>query len=188
MSVQFNVRSWEWAGKWVPGSPPCLPARCPWRCRMPLGAGCFGCSLGQQPFLSPFCILGGRAASWEQGEGDVLHQTLLFSSGIRLVWGVHGAISTRPLASCGLNAQVPPASQPPGRNLKCFQHLGGSYAAGTEIWEQKEENNLCKRPWPAHDGEDKSVTGLPRKKSSCIQHSDKPNARKAYLKGSFEIK
>lgn len=113
---------------------------------------------------------------------------IVFSSGIRLVWGVHGAISTRPLASCGLNAQVPPASQPPGRNLKCFQHLGGSYAAGTEIWEQKEENNLCKRPWPAHDGEDESVTGLPRKKSSCIQHSDKPNARKAYLKGSFEIK
>ena len=134
MSSQLSILSASWLHDALGD------AGCPWI------QDALSCSLGQQPFLSPFCILGGRAARWEQGEGDVLLQTSFCSSGVPLVWGVHGAISTSPLASCGLNAQVPPTSQPPGRNLKCFQHLGGSYAAGTEIWEQKEGNDLCKRP------------------------------------------
>lgn len=148
------------AGSWVsPGS-------------SPLSLSSWEVPSGPQPLLPASCILAG--GSREKGTPQCGHRcaaAVVSSQG----GGLHGATSTSPLASHGLNACVSPAPRSAGTNLKSIRNLGA------EIGEWKEEMHLRKRPWLAQ-GEDKH-----RGRSHYVQHGDTPNAGKVYLKGRHEM-
>lgn len=127
---------------------------------------------GWQPLLPTSCILAG--GSREKGTPQSGHRcaAAVVSS---QEGGLHGATSTSPLSSHGPNAWVSPAPRSAGMKLKSIWNLG------TETGEWKEEMDLFKRPWLAQ-GEDKHWG-----RSHYVQHGDKPNARKVYLKGCPEM-
>lgn len=118
----------------------------------------------RQPLFPPSCILAG--GSREKGTPQFGHRfavAVVSPQG----GGLQGATGPSPLAGHGLNARVSPAPQSAGTNLKSIRNLG------TEIWERKEEADLCKRPRLAQGGGDKeSAAWLSGGRSPCVQHGD----------------
>lgn len=86
-----------------------------------------------------------------------------------------------PLASYELNVHMPPAPWSAGLNPKSIQNLG------TEIWEWKEEMDLCKRPWLAQGGEDKeSVTGCQKEGLPMLSMVTNPTLAECIRKEAWD--